>query len=80
MFSGVTCTGVEQYDSYCERAKLYTEIHAKPSKAGGAPESSKSSAENRKRCENSETAAEADKKEKKGKLMTKDKKRTLKRL
>ena len=34
----------------------------------------------RKRCENSEGSSEGDKKEKKGKLMTKDKKRTLKRL
>ena len=35
----------------------------------------------RKRCENSsEGSSEAEKREKKGKLMTKDKKRTLKRL
>ncbi|XP_023322425.1 ubiquitin-conjugating enzyme E2 S [Eurytemora carolleeae] len=64
---------LEQYDSYCERARLYTDIHAKPSK-------SSSSSENRKRGDLSEPSSETDKKEKKGKLMTKDKKRTLKRL
>jgi len=69
---------LEQYDSYCERARLYTDIHAKPSKQ---------SADSRKRAESSDpgsttTAAGSteDKKEKKGKIMTKDKKRTLKRL
>ena len=66
----------EQYDAYCERAKLYTDIHAKQklnqdgSKSGSC---TTSSAESRK-------PADQDKKDKKGKLMTKDKKRTLKRL
>jgi len=70
---------LEQYDSYNERAKLYTDIHAKSNKYN-LPESSKA-CENRKRCENSsEGSSEAEKREKKGKLMTKDKKRTLKRL
>ena len=69
---------VEQYDSYCERARLYTDIHAKSSKCP-LP------ADSRKRAETSEQSAagsteSADKKEKKGKIMTKDKKRTLKRL
>ena len=70
----------EQYDSYCERARLYTEIHAKSAKCHAV--------ESRKRCdvtgssESGSGTAEPDKKlEKKGgKLMTKDKKRTLKRL
>jgi hypothetical protein len=70
----------EQYDAYFERAKLYTEIHAKQkhgqdSKSGSS--TAAAAAESRKRAEN---AAEQDKKDKKGKLMTKDKKRTLKRL
>jgi hypothetical protein len=72
----------EQYDAYFERAKLYTEIHAKQkhgqdSKSGGSTAAAAAAAESRKRTEN---AAEQDKKDKKGKLMTKDKKRTLKRL
>jgi len=67
---------LEQYDSYCERAKLYTEIHAKVSKSS---ESSSRSSENRKRtdCTNDQQQSQG---EKKGKLMSKDKKRTLKRL
>jgi len=94
---------LEQYGAYCERARLYTEIHASKLLKGGTgggghgqseTASSKANTENRKRCDASsesggggggvqsggaqETAA--DKKEKKGKLMTKDKKRTLKRL
>lgn len=75
---------LEQYDAYCERAKLYTEIHAKQklgqdsSKAGSctAAAAAAAAAESRKRGE----SGEPDKKDKKGKLMTKDKKRTLKRL
>lgn len=77
---------LEQYDAYFERAKLYTEIHAKLKLSQTAAESSNkpastscsaaAAAESRKRCE----AADQDKKDKKGKLMTKDKKRTLKRL
>jgi ubiquitin-conjugating enzyme E2 S len=70
---------LEQYDSYCERARLYTEIHAKPSKSSSSDQS-KSGTDNRKRGDLSEPSSEMDKKEKKGKLMTKDKKRTLKRL
>eukprot|EP00088_Acartia_fossae_P041878 TRINITY_DN4383_c0_g1_i1.p1 TRINITY_DN4383_c0_g1~~TRINITY_DN4383_c0_g1_i1.p1 ORF type:complete len:212 (+),score=51.56 TRINITY_DN4383_c0_g1_i1:183-818(+) len=73
---------LEQYDSYCERAKLYTEIHAKSSKMSSSTHSTDSSSnsssrptENRKRPENSEGQPE-----KKGKMMSKDKKRTLKRL
>lgn len=87
---------LEQYDSYCERARLYTEIHASKTRKGATTNSSTADsskpstttagggvgAENRKRCENSETSSveTTDKKEKKGKLMAKDKKRTLKRL
>jgi len=72
---------LEQYDNYCARAKLYTEIHAKPSKntstkLGVEAESGTDSA-SRKRSEISEKKSAADKK---GKLMSKDKKRTLKRL
>ena len=32
------CMFVEQYDSYCERARLYTDIHAKPSKSSSSSE------------------------------------------
>jgi len=63
---------LEQYDSYCERAKLYTDIHAKSSKSS---ESSSRMNENRKRTDPSDQQGE-----KKGKMMSKDKKRTLKRL
>jgi hypothetical protein len=70
---------LEQYDAYCERAKLYTEIHAKQKMGQDSKASccAAATAESRKRGEN---AADQDKKDKKGKLMTKDKKRTLKRL
>jgi len=63
---------LEQYDSYCERAKLYTDIHAKSSKSS---ETSSRMNENRKRTDPSDQQGE-----KKGKMMSKDKKRTLKRL
>jgi len=72
---------LEQYDNYCTRAKLYTEIHAKPLKGGGG--GGKQGVEegadiaSRKRSEVSDKKTAADKK---GKLMSKDKKRTLKRL
>jgi len=68
---------LEQYDSYCERAKLYTEIHAKASAPSYKTQDCTSTSrpgESRKRSENSDQHAE-----KKGK-MSKDKKRTLKRL
>merc|ERR1712227_213225 len=66
---------LEQYDTYFSRAKLYTEIHANTAK------SSSSKAEiSRKRSDNSEPASGNVKEDKKGKLMSKDKKRTLKRL
>jgi hypothetical protein len=54
---------------------LYTEIHAKQKLSQDSKAAS--SSESRKRSENT---AEQDKKDKKGKLMSKDKKRTLKRL
>jgi ubiquitin-conjugating enzyme E2 S len=70
---------LEQYDNYCARAKLYTEIHAKPVKGGGGGKQGLEEADigSRKRSEVSDKKAAADKK---GKLMSKDKKRTLKRL
>merc|ERR1719228_158516 len=73
---------LEQYDNYCTRAKLYTEIHAKPmkgssTKVGVETEGGATDLASRKRSEISEKKAAADKK---GKLMSKDKKRTLKRL
>jgi len=70
---------LEQYDNYCARAKLYTEIHAKPVKGGGGGKQGVEETDigSRKRSEVSDKKAAADKK---GKLMSKDKKRTLKRL
>merc|ERR1711973_384562 len=67
---------LEQYDTYFNRAKLYTEIHATIAKSSSSkPEVS------RKRSDNSDpTSSGPVKEDKKGKLMTKDKKRTLKRL
>jgi ubiquitin-conjugating enzyme E2 S len=65
---------LEQYDSYCERAKLYTDIHAKSTKSS---DSSSRSNENRKRTD---CTSDQQQGEKKGKMMSKDKKRTLKRL
>lgn len=61
---------LEQYDTYSSRAKLYTEIHA-GSKTGKTEVS-------RKRSDNAEPASSNTKE--KGKLMSKEKKRTLKRL
>jgi len=66
---------LEQYDTYFSRAKLYTEIHANTAKS-----SSSKSEISRKRSDNSEPASGNVKEDKKGKLMSKDKKRTLKRL
>ena len=68
---------LERYDDYCARAKLYTDIHAKNS---SKPTSSTSNAEN-----NSDEAS-ANKKacnvslKKKADKVSKDKKKTLKRL
>merc|ERR1711953_274259 len=64
---------LEQYDTYFNRAKLYTEIHASLKSSTSKPEVS------RKRSENSDSASSNVKDDKK-RLMTKDKKRTLKRL
>jgi len=64
---------LEQYDTYFNRAKLYTEIHASLKSSTSKPEVS------RKRSENSDSASSNVKEDKK-RLMTKDKKRTLKRL
>merc|ERR1711874_58629 len=63
---------LEQYATYSSRARLYTEIHA--SKAG------KQESLTRKRADNTEPATSNTKEDKKGKLMSKEKKRTLKRL
>merc|ERR1719400_138225 len=64
---------LEQYDTYFNRAKLYTEIHASQKSSSSKPEAS------RKRPENSDSASSNVQEDKK-RLMTKDKKRTLKRL
>ena len=63
---------LEQYDTYSSRARLYTEIHA--------GKGVKQEAVNRKRADNTEPATSNTKEDKKGKLMSKEKKRTLKRL
>merc|ERR1719273_2417056 len=63
---------LEQYDTYSSRARLYTEIHA--------GKGTKQEAVNRKRADNTEPATSNTKEDKKGKLMSKEKKRTLKRL
>lgn len=63
---------LEQYDTYSSRAKLYTEIHA--------GKGTKQESSNRKRADNTEPATSNTKEDKKGKLMSKEKKRTLKRL
>jgi len=74
---------LEQYDTYFKRSKLYTEIHAKQPKGvvqqsqQSQGEQDKGNLESRKRGEVSDKKSQA---EKKGKLMSKDKKRTLKRL
>jgi len=74
---------LEQYDTYFKRSKLYTEIHAKQPKGVSQQsqlsqgEQDKGNLESRKRGEVSDKKSQA---EKKGKLMSKDKKRTLKRL
>jgi len=68
---------LEQYDTYCTRAKLYTEIHAKQPKQPKAGIDADNDFASRKRGEVTEKKSAA---EKKGKLMSKDKKRTLKRL
>jgi len=63
---------LEQYDTYSSRAKLYTEIHARSS-----------AKEERKRTEGGEGnpgPSVPQEKEKKTKVMSKEKKRTLKRL
>merc|ERR1719325_223874 len=65
---------LEQYDTYFNRAKLYTEIHAAVKSSSSKPEIS------RKRSDNSDPTSSNVKEDKKGKLMSKDKKRTLKRL
>eukprot|EP00092_Neocalanus_flemingeri_P020924 GFUD01022668.1.p1 GENE.GFUD01022668.1~~GFUD01022668.1.p1 ORF type:complete len:216 (-),score=53.27 GFUD01022668.1:155-745(-) len=63
---------LEQYDTYSSRARLYTEIHA--GLKGGKSDLS------RKRSDNTDPASSNAKDDRKGKLMSKDKKRTLKRL
>jgi len=86
---------LERYDDYCARAKLYTEIHAKPhgtshsspeSKPESSQDSTSSSADpsesaNKKACVSSTSQQQQQKKpiSKKDKLI-KDKKKTLKRL
>lgn len=63
---------LEEYDEYSKRAKIFTEIHAKASKGEVS----------RKRSENSSEPTSSADKDKKGKMdkLSKDKKRTLKRL
>merc|ERR1719308_508530 len=58
---------LEQYDTYSSRARLYTEIHA--------GKGIKQEAVNRKRADNTEPATSNTKEDKKGKLMSKEKKR-----
>ena len=82
---------LEQYDTYSSRAKLYTEIHASVKSSSSKTEvswitsvlyyfNSISLQVSRKRSDNSEPTSSNIKEDKKGKLMSKDKKRTLKRL
>ena len=87
---------LEQYDTYFNRAKLYTEIHAAVKSSSSKPEVSSlffhrhchcvhdiinvSIQISRKRSDNSDPTSSNVKEDKKGKLMSKDKKRTLKRL
>ena len=80
---------LEHYDDYCARAKLYTEIHAKPAKEqtnSSPPQTSSNCSDhsaNKKACvgPNSTTSTQQQRKpiSKKDKLI-KDKKKTLKRL
>lgn len=69
---------LEQYDTYCTRARLYTEIHAKQPKQPKTGVDADKDLASRKRGE--VTGEKKSAAEKKGKLMSKDKKRTLKRL
>ena len=87
---------LEQYDTYFNRAKLYTEIHAAVKSSSSKPEVRSlffhrhchsghdiinvSIQISRKRSDNSDPTSSNVKEDKKGKLMSKDKKRTLKRL
>jgi ubiquitin-conjugating enzyme E2 S len=83
---------LERYDDYCTRAKIYTEIHAKPknsekasssstSDGSGASSATESETLAKKACNGVVTASATDKKAlaKKEKSL-KDKKKTLKRL
>jgi len=66
---------LEQYDTYFSRAKLYTEVHASVKSTCSKSESS------RKRTDATDPGAgSVAKEDKKGKIMSKEKKRTLKRL
>jgi len=71
---------LEQYDTYCTRAKLYTEIHAKQPKQPKAGVDQDKDLASRKRGDSTLPKVKESAAEKKGKLMSKDKKRTLKRL
>ena len=82
---------LERYDDYCTRAKIYTEIHAKPKNSdkasssstsdGGASSAASSETLAKKACNGVVAASATDKKAlaKKEKSL-KDKKKTLKRL
>lgn len=71
---------LEQYEDYCSRARLMTEIHAKPKSTGGddADSSTDPSSGNKKRPSEATSLTSTSNPEKKKK--DKEKKKTLKRL
>ena len=71
---------LERYDDYCSRAKIYTEIHAKPKVASDESTSSEDATTSAKKsCVVSTSAVDKKAMAKKEKSL-KDKKKTLKRL